>query len=325
MPGLESNAWSRCRQACRTFPPTSSRARGFSIEPRDLHFRALDINADPSACARIRSHFGRDDELNALESELAQLRQERDAVNRAFFEAAQVQRRLSGPRQLRRGSFEIAGELFPVSYLSGDFLSTFDAHGRTFLAIGDLAGKSLSAGMWFTYIVGLIRIYSESLKQPAAVASAINRHCAALRPEPLFGTLFLGSLDQHTGELEYCNAGHPAPLLLRRSGMVEALADGGPLLGALPDAEFACGGAVLRPGDTLLGYTDGILECRNAAQEEFGMERLTRTAVALRASSANAVLFSVLAAAQDFAGDNLRNDDFALLVARRRTGDLEAE
>jgi len=119
-----------------------------------------------------------------LERQLDALRQEREQLDRAVFDAAQVQRRLMAPRQRRREQFEIAGEIFPWRRISGDFLASFDIGGHTVLAIGDIAGKDLAAGMWFTHLVGLCRILSGSLSSPAAVAAAINRHLAALEREP---------------------------------------------------------------------------------------------------------------------------------------------
>jgi sigma-B regulation protein RsbU (phosphoserine phosphatase) len=251
--------------------------------------------------------------------QLDALRRDRDALWREISEAAQVQRRLSTPCQLRRGSFDIAGEIFPARHLSGDFLAAFDAGFHTVLGLGDIAGKGLSAGMWFTHLVGLVRVFAGSLADPAEVAARINGHLAETRPEAPTTTLFLIRADAQTGEFVYCNAGHPAPLVLRRDGAVERLGPGGPLLGAIPDADFVNGRTILNPGDTLLAYSDGIVECRNKRGEEFGMERLveaTRSAV----GPADAMLFSVLGATQDFAAGEPRLDDIALMVVHRLAG-----
>jgi serine phosphatase RsbU (regulator of sigma subunit) len=137
-----------------------------------------------------------------LEEQLASLRAENGELHRAFAEAAQVQRRLSVPRQFRRGNFDVAGEIFPVHQVSGDLLTSFDLGRQTVLALGDIAGKSFFAGMWFTHITGLVRIFAESLSSPAAVASAINEHLVALQPEPPLTTLFLAFLDWTSGELQ---------------------------------------------------------------------------------------------------------------------------
>jgi serine phosphatase RsbU (regulator of sigma subunit) len=254
----------------------------------------------------------------ALSEQLAALRRDHEGLHREFSEAAQVQRRLSPPCRLQRGLFDIAGEIFPVRHLSGDFLTVSDEGLQTVLGIGDIAGKGGSAGMWFTLMVGLVRVLAGSLKDPAEVAARINSYLVALQPEAPITSLFLTWADAETGELTYCNAGHPVPLVLRRDGSVEFLGAGGPVLGAISDAAFVTGRATLNPGDALLGYSDGILECENAWGEQFGLDRLVNaTRSGACGPSASALLFSVLGAAQDFAAGKARTDDLALMVVHR--------
>jgi serine phosphatase RsbU (regulator of sigma subunit) len=252
-----------------------------------------------------------------LEDQLATLRREHDDLLRAIYEAAQVQRKLCGPRLVRRGPFEIASEIFPVRHLSGDFISVFELGPDLVFAIGDIAGKDLSAGMWFTYVVGMVRMQMEALGDPAAALSAINRNLLLTHLELPLTTVLVGRLNLQTGEVRYCNAGHPPALVLRNEGHVESLPEGGPVLGVLAGACFANGHTTLRPGDTLLGYSDGIAECQNANGAEFGAESLAAAALVSRGSSASGTLFSVLGAAEDFAGSQSREDDMALIVVRR--------
>ena len=253
----------------------------------------------------------------AVEDQVAELRREYDDLRRVMYEAAQVQRRLCGPRYLRCESFEIASEIFPVRHVSGDFISVFELEDDLVFAIGDIAGKGLSAAMWFTHIIGMVRTQIATLGNPAAALSAINRDLLQTRLELPLTSLLLGRLNVRTAEISYCNAGHPPALLLRNSGQVDHLRDGGPLLGAIAAASFANGKTRLLPGDTMLGYSDGIAECRNLAGSDFGMERLLSAAQLSFGSSATATLFSVLGAAEDFAGSRSREDDMALIVVRR--------
>jgi sigma-B regulation protein RsbU (phosphoserine phosphatase) len=257
----------------------------------------------------------------ALEEKVDGLTRERDVLQRALSDAAQVQRKLTGPRFLRRGGFEIAGESFATQHVTGDVLTAFDVGERTVFAIGDICGKGLYAGMWFTHIAGLIRILAVSCTDPSRIADAMHSHLVSLRPEPPLVTLFIGCLDSSTGELVYCNAGHPDPLLLRANGGIEPLAAGGPLLGAVPGAVFSNGHATIVPGETLIGYSDGVVECRSGSGEDFEPERLADAARTAGGKSANAILFSVLGATQDFAATQPRADDVALLVVHRRANE----
>lgn len=240
--------------------------------------------------------------------------EEASALYREVFDALQVPRRLSGPRRVRRGSFEIASEIFPAQFFSGDFVSVFDAGDATFLALGDIAGKGLTAAMWSTHVLGLVRTYSAALGSPETVLAAINRDLYALGSVPLT-TLWLARFDWQRGQLRYSNAGHFAPLVQRGNGDVEELAVGGPVLAAIHDAAFEAAQIDFSSQDMLVAYTDGLVECRSQHGEEFGTKRLlagVRHSMGLGASQA---LFSLVGAAQDFAAGTPRADDLTLMVA----------
>src|SRR4029079_347650 len=136
--------------------------------------------------------------------------------------------------------------------------------------------------------------------------------------EPL-SSLFVARLDTLSGELDYCSAGHPPALLLRRDGILELLSDGGPVLGAVPDASFERGNAQLKSGDLLLACSDGILESFNEAEQEFGAMRLQTELRRAQGGSAESVLFSVLGAVQDFAAPRPLTDDMTLMVVKNRS------
>jgi sigma-B regulation protein RsbU (phosphoserine phosphatase) len=241
-----------------------------------------------------------------------------------MYEAAQVQRRLCGPRYFRLGSYEFASEIFPVRHLSGDFVTVMQLDGDFVFVIGDIAGKGLTAGMWFTHVVGMIRREVSARGNPAAALSAVDRDLLLTGVEFPLTTLFLARVSLTSGELSYCNAGHPPALLVRQNGAVQELSEGGPILGVISGATFVNGNARLEPNDTLLAYSDGIAECRNESGIEFGGERLLSAVQASSSLNPGAMLFSVLAAAENFVGQRHREDDIALIVLRR-VGNCEIE
>jgi serine phosphatase RsbU (regulator of sigma subunit) len=253
----------------------------------------------------------------ALEDQLASLGHERDDLRRSMYEAAQVQRRLCGPRHLRAGSYEIASEIFPVRHLSGDFINLSWFGDDLVFAIGDIAGKGLMAAMWFTHVVGMIRRQILELGDPAAALSAVDRDLLCTGFEFPLTTVFLARLNLESGELTYCNAGHPPALLIGENREVQELRAGGPVLGAISSASFVNGAASLRPGNTLLAYSDGIAESRNESGIEFGTEGLLKAARAFSDSCSDGMLFSVLAAVENFVGSQHRDDDIALMVLNR--------
>ena len=249
--------------------------------------------------------------------EVDSLLREKLDLHSQLFEAAQIQRKLSGPRELRHGSFQFASEVFAARFLSGDFTTFLKSGSSVLMAHGDIAGKGVAAGMWFTNLAGLLQRYGGPYSDPARIASEINRHLCYLRPVAPFATAFLARIDCHSGELIYCNAGHFPPILLRADGRTELLERGGPLLGAIEGAEFELGEVFLEPGDTLVAYSDGVLECHNTAEEEFGLDRILEALRQAESSSAPATLMMLLATLQDFANGSPLCDDVSLTVIQR--------
>jgi serine phosphatase RsbU (regulator of sigma subunit) len=254
-----------------------------------------------------------------LTDELAAVRRDQAKLQQAIFEAAQVQRRLCSPRALSRGEFEIAGEIFPVRHLSGDFFKVMELGSSAIgLAVGDIAGKGLSAGIWQAHMMGLIQRSARRHSNPGEAMAEVNRELCRDEGEPPITALFFARLDPRTNELWYCNAGLPAPLLLRGKTKLERLEKGGPILGAVQDASFEAGRVTLDPGDMLVTYSDGVTECRDPRDREFEMQGLTAAATAVCGESASKALFSLLGTVLDFADSCSPGDDLTLLVLRRR-------
>jgi serine phosphatase RsbU (regulator of sigma subunit) len=245
------------------------------------------------------------------------LLRERMDLHAQLSDAVQIQRKLSGPRVLRCGDWQFASEVFAARYLSGDF-TTFSQDGSRVLAVlGDIAGKGVAAGMWFTHLAGLLQSYGRPDFDPARIAWEMNRHLCYLHPVAPFVTAFFALIDCESETITYCNAGHFPPILLRADGRTELLEIGGPLLGALEGAEFVSGELMLEPGDTLVAYSDGVLECRNRAGEEFGLDRLTASLQHVKQPSAHATLMMLLAAVQDYANGSPLSDDVSLTLIQR--------
>ena len=256
----------------------------------------------------------------AAQERIDALLHERLDLHGQLFEAAQIQRKLSGPRALRHGSMQFASDVFAAHYLSGDFVILSHDGPKVLTAVGDIAGKGFAAGMWFTNLAGLLQSYDDPSSDPGRTAAEINRHLCYLRPVAPFVTVFFAHVDCAQGTLVYCNAGHFPPVLLRADGRTETLDKGGPLLGAVEHATFESGEAALEPGDMLVAYTDGVLECRNSAGEEFGISRLLSALQKAKQPTAQETLVLLLAAVQDFANGSSLCDDLSLLVVQHDSG-----
>jgi serine phosphatase RsbU (regulator of sigma subunit) len=277
-----------------------------------------------------------------LETKLNTLQKDYADLHAAIFEAAQVHRRLCAPRLVRYGDFEIANEIFAVRHLAGDFFTVNDTSTGVVLALGDICGKGLAAGMWTTHLVGRVNARSAVRTEPEWIVSEVNRDVCLTGPIAPLASLFVARLDPTTGKLEYCSAGHPPALLLRANGKLEMLTDGGMLLGVLPDAPYCRGSVELGAGDVLLAYSDGVIESLNKTDEEFGIARLEtqlRQAAGTQCNglsdpngplnlaevTAEGLLFSVLAAVQDFAGTHPLVDDLSVAIIRRNIQDNQLQ
>jgi serine phosphatase RsbU (regulator of sigma subunit) len=252
-----------------------------------------------------------------LHEDVYALLQERADLHAQVFDAAQIQRKLSGPRTLRSGDLHFASEVFAARFLSGDFTTLSQSGSRVLSVLGDIAGKGIAAGMWFTHLAGLLQSYSRPDSDPSKIATEINRHLCYLRPVAPFVTAFFALIDCDLGKLTYCNAGHFLPILLHGDGRTCLLGVGGPLLGAIDGAEYQSGELLLESGDTLVAYSDGVLECRNSSEEEFGVDRLMAALRQAKQRSAHDTLMMLLAAVQDFANGRPLSDDVSLTVIQR--------
>ena len=253
------------------------------------------------------------DLLRQFEDKIAVLQRQYAELNTAIFEAAQVHRRLCAPSSVHYEPFNIASEIFAVRHLPGDFFTVHETDEGLVLALGDIGGKGLAAGMWVSHFAGLIRSHTAANSSPETIVAGVNRDLARLSAAPL-SSLFVGRLNSGSGTLDYCSAGHPPALLLRASGELESLSDGGPVLGVVPDAGFDCGRAQINRGDAVLICSDGILESFDQAEQEFGKRRLEEEFRRAQGGSAEAMLFSVLGAVQDFAAPRPLTDDMTLVL-----------
>src|ERR1043166_5826015 len=195
-----------------------------------------------------------------MELRFATLQKDYADLHAAIFEAAQVHRRLCAPRLVRYADFEIASEIFAVRHLPGDFFTVEQTSDGVVLALGDICGKGLAAGMWTTHIVGMVRAHTVRTSTPERIVSRVNRDICRMPTVRPLASLFLAKLDPATGDLLYCSAGHPPAFLLRADGQFESLSDGGLLLGVLDDAKYSVGRMKLDRRATFLFFSAGVFE-----------------------------------------------------------------
>ena len=142
------------------------------------------------------------------EAELLALQQAHAKLQQAIFEAAQIQRRLCAPREHSWGEYQIAGEIFPVRHLSGDFFKVMEFPGSLGLVLGDIAGKGLSAGIWQAHVMGLIQRAARRHADPCEAVAEVNHElCHDRKPAADDGAVPRRGIDPETQELALLQCG----------------------------------------------------------------------------------------------------------------------
>jgi serine phosphatase RsbU (regulator of sigma subunit) len=251
---------------------------------------------------------------------LAEIEQAEKIMARDMEQAAEIQRSLLPAETPSLGSFEIAARTIPCRSVGGDYFDyVWGPDGRFVFVVADASGKGVPASLMVASMQARLLTLIEEGLPLGEMAARLNRGLTAKCPGNRFVTVFIACLDTATGEIEYTNAGHNPPLLVRSSGEVETLDAGGPVMGLIGVAPYCSARVQMNPGDLLVAFSDGVTEAVNTAYDEFSDERLERLSLELRASPSTSIVDAICAAVEQFAGQMPQADDITAL-ALRRTG-----
>ncbi len=220
-----------------------------------------------------------DEVTHALEAQRRAIAEKLESERRAAQEleiAKQVQARLFPQTLPPLRTLEYAGTCIQARKVGGDYYDFLDLGGeRLGFVIGDISGKGIAAALLMANLQANLRGQCAiAFDQPQRMLRSVNRLFCENTPEGAFATLFFAEYDDHAGHLRYANCGHLSALLLRSDTTVERLDSTATVLGVFREWDCSIGECRLFPGDTLALYTDGITESYNAAEEEFGEQRL---------------------------------------------------
>ncbi|HZD61039.1 MAG TPA: PAS domain S-box protein [Anaerolineae bacterium] len=197
--------------------------------------------------------------------------------------------------------------------VGGDFYDLFELeHNRVGLTVGDIAGKGLEAAALTVVVKNTIRAYALEGYDPAQIMAKTNEAIRAVSSPSMFVTVFFAIFDKNTKRLVYCNAGHPPAIMKRKSLLVELLEMYSPIIGAFPDLRYKNGVTTLSSGDTLILYTDGVIEARRDG-EFFEEDHLIEFVRELEPISAKEVPRAIFDEVLRFSSGRLQ-DDVALLA-----------
>jgi serine phosphatase RsbU (regulator of sigma subunit) len=209
------------------------------------------------------------------------------------------------------------GVCLQARQVGGDYFDFLDfGHGRLGFVVGDVSGKGLGAALLMAnlqaHIRGQFALYAHDL---AGLLSSVNRLFTQSAPAASYATLFFAAYDDLTRRLRFVNCGHPPPLLVRRTGVVEHLDTTSWAIGMFDEWTGSSREVQLAAGDVLALYTDGVTETVNAQGEEFGAMRLTNALTISTGATARELLDRIISDVQRF-GQADQADDITMVVAR---------
>jgi phosphoserine phosphatase RsbU/P len=212
----------------------------------------------------------------------------------------------------------VSGVNFPCLAVGGDYFDVFSlGDNRTAFLLADVSGKGLGAALCTNLLQGALSGMSLGT-DPARVFNHVNRFLCDHAEIGRYATMFFGILDDQ-GHLEYINAGHPSPFLIRNGVAEDVFTEGSYPVGLVPEAEYTTVCLKLEPGDTLVLFSDGVTEAMDPAEQLFGVPRLKDVLMGVATQTPlDELQTKVLDAVENFARGASQADDLTLLLVRYR-------
>lgn len=229
-------------------------------------------------------------------------------------EAGEIQRGLMPRRMPHLHGFSIASAWQAAHDVSGDYLAAFKLNeSHAALCVADVTGKGFPAALLMSNMQAALKSLASESISPSELCVKLNWLMCGNTPVHKFVSCFYADLDVSNRTLTFTNAGHNAPMLMRRGGQCIRLDDGGRVVGAFTDSSYTQKEIKFSEGDKLVLFTDGVTEARNLSGEEFGDERLLECLRLYRGRNAAELRTIIFNEVTQFCHNNF-DDDAALMV-----------
>ena len=244
------------------------------------------------------------------------------AIEKDLEKAREIQQSILPEHEYNFGNYEIFGISIPDRIVGGDFFDYYRATNesdRLGVAIGDAASKGFSAAAQALYVSGALKMGTENELKMNSVMKKINNLVYKVFPYERFVTLcYLEIYKDTRGLCMYTNAGHNSPYHLRYStNVIETVDSTGPVLGPAPDQEYLMDSFNFGLNDSLLLYTDGIVEATNNKFEFYGEERLKETLMENKDLAARDIANNIIESVQKYSAKGKYSDDRTVVVIKR--------
>jgi predicted ester cyclase len=242
---------------------------------------------------------------------------QRERIEQELRVARQIQRSLLPEATPELYGWQIAAYYKPAREVGGDFYDFLELEdGRLGLVVGDATGKGMPAALVMATTRGMLRAVAQSLDSPGEVLARVNNALYPDIPSEMFVTSFYAILDPSAGRLRYANAGHDLHYMHHNGEGARELRATGMPLGLMPEMSYEEKDVDLREGDSVLFYSDGLVEAHDPHYEMFGFPRLG--AIIAEHGKERSLVDSLLEALYAFTGEGWeQEDDITLLTIQR--------
>jgi PAS domain S-box-containing protein len=245
--------------------------------------------------------------------------QERERIEQELRIARLIQQTLLPKTLPKLSGYDIAAYYQPAREVGGDFYDLFELEdGRLGLVVGDVTDKGIPAALVMATTRTMLRVSAQRLFPPAEVLKRANDVLVADIPPNMFITCLYAILDTESGRLVYANAGHDLPYLRHSGSDVEELRARGMPLGLMPGMEYEEKETTLKRGESVLFYSDGLVEAHDPYHEMFGFPRL-QGLVGTHRSGESSLIDFLLSELTNFTGEDWEQEDDITLVTLERS------
>jgi sigma-B regulation protein RsbU (phosphoserine phosphatase) len=245
----------------------------------------------------------------------------RDRLKHDLELAARIQKSFLPREVVTVEGLELVAEYRAAYTVGGDFYDVFwVAPGRLAIFIGDISGKGVAASLLMARISSELRVSALAHIEPRRVMQMMNRATLGRQQPELFFTAIYMTIDVSNGNVRLANAGHPPPYWSRADGRLEPVTAGASgAIGLLDDMQFAETEFFLSHGDSLVLYTDGVVEAADADRVLYGAQRLEECLKAAGRRPAD-ITAQIVQSVTGHVAEGRLNDDLTLFVCQRAVG-----
>jgi serine phosphatase RsbU (regulator of sigma subunit) len=290
------------------------------IAKGDLSFR-LNVKARDEIGSLAGAFDKMSEDLAKYLKQLAETISAKERIHRELEIATEIQNSMLPrifPAFPERKEFDIRAIMEPSKEIGGDMYDFFFVHkDKLYFLISDVSGKGIPAALYMVITKTLLKNQALQGLSADKILANVNNILFPDNEKCMFATAFCGIFDIYTGEIEFSNAGHASPIIIRAEGICETLniIPNCPL-GICPNIIYVLKKTSLRPGDTLFMYTDGVTEAMNSSAQLFGDERLVGLLTGMKDEKAPSIIEKMRAEIYNFVLDTPQSDDITMMVLK---------